>query len=349
MVTTSSSSSLPSKRELLERVKSLKTSSVFIDEVKSPRVAGHDPKRSYRLWSEKSRSLHKKLTRYISEVHDKAGAKALVPSEDVNVLHSELPLGVVEQITISSANEVDPTDFEFRYASIGHALRHLECRWVFRGDGGMTTSNTLLATADIPLFVNELLARLPQRKLSQKQRCIVATLKGTTCDGEYHLRPLCTEADLVLAVNELLDSKLFEVGCIHIIDSPIKDMRIERLSWYEASYNINEPLGFFKVFPNVPEEDADLRPFLCPLSTARAFHRVELAASAAEERTALTQTVEALLTVYKKRCHVDELIIKATFHLQSLVGPNKRLAYRLMQVAGMMVQTLTLTLNITLP
>ena len=45
-----------------------------------------------------------------------------------------------------------------------------------------------------------------------------AVLKAVQQDGTLHLRPLCTTGDLLLAINQLLDSEVFRTGLVQLPD-----------------------------------------------------------------------------------------------------------------------------------
>jgi hypothetical protein len=62
-----------------------------------------------------------------------------------------------------------------------------------------------------------------RRKVLSESECRThAVLKGVCSDGTLHIRPLCTSGDVLLALHELMDSKIFMHGCIqlpHVLDS----------------------------------------------------------------------------------------------------------------------------------
>lgn len=52
--------------------------------------------------------------------------------------------------------------------------------------------------------------------LKQGEFKLRAVLKAETVAGCFHLRPLCSSSDLLLAIHELLDARIFKRGFVQV-------------------------------------------------------------------------------------------------------------------------------------
>ena len=64
----------------------------------------------------------------------------------------------------------------------------------------------------LPIFIKE----PANAHLYESDFRVEATLTAITKEGLLHIRPLCTSADFVLAMHELLDPQVLSEGFIHI-------------------------------------------------------------------------------------------------------------------------------------
>lgn len=101
-------------------------------------------------------------------------------------------------------------------------------------------------------------------------------LIAMTLNNSLHIRPLCTTADCVLAMHELLDRKIFRYGFIHF--PHISSGRSERNtgSFYRFTYNYQKGMVFQYVRLIIPSEKKDLKPYLNSYIISPSFQEVTL-------------------------------------------------------------------------
>ena len=94
-------------------------------------------------------------------------------------------------------------------------------------------------------------------------------------NNNVYFRPLLTSGDVLLAMHELLDPKMFQCGCIslpHAIKGPfVRDSSSG--TYFRCVFRLNKPTVIYKLVPNMEklkklfeglEALADIRSFLSP-------------------------------------------------------------------------------------
>jgi hypothetical protein len=84
----------------------------------------------------------------------------------------------------------------------------------------------------LPIFIKEI-----GHNIHESDYRVEATLTAITREGALHVRPLCTAADFVLAMHELLDPSVLTEGFIHI--PHVMHVNMERCTsgYYRYHYN----------------------------------------------------------------------------------------------------------------
>ena len=93
--------------------------------------------------------------------------------------------------------------------------------------------------------------------------------------SKVYIRPLLTSGDVLLAMHELLDPKIFRCGCIslpHAIKGPFVRDSFSG-SYYRCVFRLNKPIVIYHLIPNLEklkklapgsEDFIDIRSFLNP-------------------------------------------------------------------------------------
>ncbi len=320
------------------------------------------PYRSYSLWSPRSLELHRKVQ---SMVNDPVGPAI----ERLFQIAPGSPIAIVETIVTDESNKIKPppgaaavgtSSFEETGSELGDYkkgekevlygeelaiqmdgledeevqtldLSRIESRWSYSSHA-FAYRTAAISQSDVEEILSSLLDGRPFSKTGSLGNR-VAILKAMLRDGTYHIRPILTEGDFILAVHELMDPRIFAGGGIQvpngIINSP---MRKGTRGIFEVTYELNRPLRY--VYLDNGDLPTELRPFLCPLACRDKFTIKTLARDEVDD--ALVRISAEVRAAIQANLPVDEIMVSVVLHFQECIltsrGEESR-NYRLFQIA----------------
>lgn len=122
-------------------------------------------------------------------------------------------------------------------------------------------------------------------KAERKDGDKLATKHQANAGSRLHVRPLYTAGDLMLALFELMDPRLFSSGYVQMVgDLPLRDTASswsQEVNLFRVTYRVGKPNKWFHIRPSAKFDfhNQDLSAFLCPHLCPNAFTMTQIAAS----------------------------------------------------------------------
>lgn len=98
---------------------------------------------------------------------------------------------------------------------------------------------------DIDDYIHEIVSKRSAIEFNSQSWELDGTLKALTPRGDVYIRPLCTVGDVLLALHELLDPRVFQCGCVQLPSLLSAHLSRDLSGYIRFVFQANEPLKWY--------------------------------------------------------------------------------------------------------